>query len=256
MIKALIADDEPLLRFYLDKLLAEAWPELEVVAKCENGEQALSAIEKEHIDVAFLDIQMPGKTGLDVAREIAKHSSNSDKPAPLIIFITAFDHYAVSAFEANAVDYLLKPVDETRLIDSCEKAKSRLSSHNSAPELSSLMANLEKLSLSAAPQFSKWLKASKQDEIHLVSVDDIAYLKAEDKYVTLVTEDKREYVLRSSIKELSNQLDPDCFWQIHRSTMINLHKLDKVKKDLTGKMNAYVAGSKLPVSRALQHLFK
>jgi DNA-binding LytR/AlgR family response regulator len=260
MIKALIADDEPLLRFHLDKLLAEAWPELDVVGKCENGEQALDAIEREHIDVAFLDIQMPGKTGLDVAREIAKRSSSRDKPAPLIIFITAFDHYAVSAFEANAVDYLLKPIDETRLIDACEKAKSRLSSrlssHSAAPELSSLMANLEKLSLNAAPQFSKWLKASKQDEIHLVSVDDIAYLKAEDKYVTLVTDDKREYVLRSSIKELSNQLDPDCFWQIHRSTMINLHKLDKVKKDLTGKMNAYVAGSKLPVSRALQHLFK
>ncbi|GAL33859.1 response regulator [Vibrio maritimus] len=256
MIKALIADDEPLLRFHLDKLLAEAWPELEVVEKCENGEQALSAIEKEHIDVAFLDIQMPGKTGLDVAREIAKRSSNSDKPAPLIIFITAFDHYAVSAFEANAIDYLLKPIDETRLIDACEKAKARLSSHKEIPELSSLMANLEKLSLNSAPQFSKWLKASKQDEIHLVLVDDIAYLKAEDKYVTLVTDDKREYVLRSSIKELSNQLDPDCFWQIHRSTMINLHKLEKVKKDLTGKMNAYVAGSKLPVSRALQHLFK
>lgn len=256
MIKALIADDEPLLRFHLDKLLAEAWPELEVVAKCENGEQALSAIDKEHIDVAFLDIQMPGKTGLDVARDVAKRSSNSDKPAPLIIFITAFDHYAVSAFEANAIDYLLKPIDETRLIDACEKAKSRLSSHSAAPELSSLMANLEKLSLSATPQFSKWLKASKQDEIHLVSVDDIAYLKAEDKYVTLITDDKREYVLRSSIKELSNQLDPDCFWQIHRSTMINLHKLEKVKKDLTGRMNAYVAGSKLPVSRALQHLFK
>ncbi|WP_112478874.1 LytR/AlgR family response regulator transcription factor [Vibrio variabilis] len=256
MIKALIADDEPLLRFHLDKLLAEAWPELEVVAKCENGEQALAAMEREHIDVAFLDIQMPGKTGLDVAREIAKRSAKSDQPAPLVIFITAFDHYAVSAFEANAMDYLLKPVDEARLIEACKKAKSRLSSHNPAPELSSLMANLEKLSLNATPQFSKWLKASKQDEIHLVSVDDIAYLKAEDKYVTLVTDDKREYVLRSSIKELSNQLDPDCFWQIHRSTMINLHKLEKVKKDLTGKMNAYVAGSKLPVSRALQHLFK
>ncbi len=179
MIKALIADDEPLLRFHLDKLLAEAWPELEVVAKCENGEQALAAIEREHIDVAFLDIQMPGKTGLDVARDIAGRASNGDKPAPLIIFITAFDHYAVSAFEANAVDYLLKPIDEARLIDACEKAKSRLSSprftsHSAAPELSSLMANLEKLSLNAAPQFSKWLKASKQDEIHLVSVDDIA----------------------------------------------------------------------------------
>ncbi|MGR5094448.1 LytR/AlgR family response regulator transcription factor [Vibrio maritimus] len=255
-MKALIADDEPLLRFHLDKMLADVWPELEVVARCENGEQALAELEKTSIDIAFLDIQMPGKSGIEVAQIIAKSHQNSSTPAPLVVFITAFDHYAVSAFEANAIDYLLKPLQEDRLIEACNKAKSRLKASDGSPDLNAIVANLEKLSTNTTPQFAKWLKGSKQDEIHLISVDDIAFLRAEDKYVTLVTADNREYVLRSTIKELATQLDPDSFWQIHRSTMINLHKLEKVKKDLTGKMNAYIAGHKLPVSRALQHLFK
>ncbi|MCL9776266.1 LytR/AlgR family response regulator transcription factor [Vibrio methylphosphonaticus] len=258
-VTAIIADDEPLLRFHLDKMLAETWPELTIVDTCENGERALEAIKVHQPSVAFLDIQMPGMTGIDVANRVVALEKKHQLTAPLIVFVTAFDQYAISAFEANAIDYVLKPVQEDRLLETCQRVKQRLSSSDSDGVMQTLMAKIEHLSVGGTKQYTKWIKATKQDEIHVLAVDDIVYAKAEDKYITLVVSSDQgyqEYILRSSIKELTSQLDSDLFWQIHRSTLINVNRLDKVKKDITGKMFVYIAGTKLPVSRAMQSLFR
>ncbi|MGF1750968.1 LytR/AlgR family response regulator transcription factor [Vibrio cionasavignyae] len=258
-VTAVIADDEPLLRFHLDKMLAETWPELTIVEACENGESALEAIKTLQPNVVFLDIQMPGMSGVDVANQLVALEKKNQLTAPLIVFVTAFDQYAISAFEANAIDYVLKPVQEERLLETCQRVKQRLASSDTDGTMQTLMAKIEHLSVGGTTNYNKWIKATKHDEIHILAVDDIVYAKAEDKYITLIASVEggyQEYILRSSIKELIRQLDPDRFWQIHRSTLINVERLDKVKKDITGKMYVYIADNKLPVSRAMQSLFR
>ncbi|MFA0084816.1 LytR/AlgR family response regulator transcription factor [Vibrio sp. 10N.261.51.F12] len=256
---AVIADDEPLLRFHLDKMLVEIWPELEIVSRCENGEQAIEAVKEHQPDVVFLDIQMPGLSGIDVANQLAALEKATERSAPIIVFVTAFDQYAIAAFEANAIDYVLKPIQEDRLLATCHRIQQRLLPSENSGTLQTLMSKIEHLSAGGPPKYTKWLKASKHDEVHLLAVDDIAYVKAEDKYVTVVAwveSSYQEYILRSSIKELTTQLDPDYFWQIHRATLINVRRLDKVKKELSGKWMVHIAGTTLPVSRAMQSLFR
>ncbi|MCK8075288.1 LytTR family DNA-binding domain-containing protein [Vibrio sp. 1CM2L] len=265
-VTAIIADDEALLRHHLDKSLAEVWPELEIVSKAQNGLEAMQSIQQLKPDVAFLDIRMPELDGISLAKQLNK----LDSP-PLIVFITAYDEYAVKAFEHNAMDYLLKPINEERLLATCQKVQARLSSNQTQtgstpeqPDITALMAQLQQLSQSSSQQnkqqYLTWLKASVGEDIHLIAVDDVAYFKAEDKYVSIFKKGQggslEEFILRVSLKELIAQLNPDEFWQIHRSVVVKVSAIDKVKKGLSGQMSAYVSGEKLPISRASQALFK
>ncbi|MFS1489294.1 LytR/AlgR family response regulator transcription factor [Vibrio splendidus] len=265
-VTAIIADDEALLRHHLDKSLAEVWPELEIVSKATNGLEAMQSIQQLKPDVAFLDIRMPELDGISLAKQLTKFDS-----PPLIVFITAYDEYAVKAFEHNAIDYLLKPINEERLLATCQKVQARLSSNQTQsgitpeqPDITALMAQLQLLSQSTSQQvqaqYLTWLKASVGEDIHLIAVDDVAYFKAEDKYVSIFKKGQggtlEEFILRVSLKELIAQLNPDEFWQIHRSVVVKVSAIDKVKKGLSGQMSAYVSGEKLPISRASQALFK
>ncbi|MCL4110801.1 UNVERIFIED_CONTAM: hypothetical protein GTU68_010178 [Idotea baltica] len=257
-VTAIIADDEALLRHHLDKSLAEVWPELEIVGKAQNGLEAMQSIQQLEPDVVFLDIRMPELDGISLAIQLNK----LDSP-PLIVFITAYDEYAVKAFEHNAMDYLLKPINEERLLATCQKVQARLSSNQTQSELQQLS---QSTSQQAQPpylsqkKYLTWLKASVGEDIHLIAVDDVAYFKAEDKYVSIFKKGQggslEEFILRVSLKELIAQLNPDEFWQIHRSVVVKVSAIDKVKKGLSGQMSAYVSGEKLPISRASQALFK
>lgn len=271
-VTAIIADDEALLRHHLDKSLAEVWPELEIVGKAQNGLEAMQGIQQLEPDVVFLDIRMPELDGISLAKKLNKLVS-----PPLVVFITAYDEYAVKAFEHNAMDYLLKPINEERLLATCQKVQARLSSNQATsdntslqPDIAALMNQLQQLSQSTSQQtqppylsqkkYLTWLKASIGEDIHLISVDDVAYFKAEDKYVSIFKKGQggslEEFILRVSLKELIAQLNPDEFWQIHRSVVVKVSAIDKVKKGLSGQMSAYVSGEKLPISRASQVRFK
>lgn len=271
-VTAIIADDEVLLRHHLDKSLAEVWPELEIVAKAQNGLEAMQGILQLEPDVVFLDIRMPELDGISLAKKLNKLAS-----PPLVVFITAYDEYAVKAFEHNAMDYLLKPINEERLLATCQKVQARLLANHTQsdsapvqPDIAALMSQLQQLSQSTSQQtqppylsqkkYLTWLKASVGDDIHLIAVDDVVYFKAEDKYVSIFKKGQggslEEFILRVSLKELIAQLNPDEFWQIHRSVVVKVSAIDKVKKGISGQMSAYVSGEKLPISRASQGLFK
>lgn len=252
---AVIADDEPLLRHHLSKSLADAWPELDIVGLAKHGQEALELIEQYQPDVIFLDIKMPLLDGMATAKALAKKGSETN-----IVFVTAYDAYALEAFEANAVDYLLKPLSEARLDQCVDKLKKRLSKQQETPQpdVSSLFEQIQTLSNQSKPRYLSWIRASKGEDIHLVSVSDVLYFKAEDKYVSVFVKGEganQEYLLRTSLKELIQQLNPDDFWQIHRSTIVNVAAVEKVKRVITGKMVVVVGNEKLPVSRAMQSQF-
>lgn len=251
MTSLVIADDEPLLRFHLQKILDDLWTECEIMAQAANGEEAWALIQELEPDVAFLDIHMPGMTGLDVALKIAKHELKTR-----VVFLTAFDQYALEAFDRGAVDYLLKPLDENRL----QKTITRLSQMTET-EVAEPMADISTL-IEVARRVQPeshlvWLNAQKGDVIKLVHVDEVLFFRAEDKYTTLVTEND-EFLLRLSIKQLEEQLNPDQFWRIHRSTLVNVRCVDRVEKTLAGHLQLFLKGVKKPlaVSRAKQSLFK
>jgi len=259
---AIIADDEPLLRFHLKQMLADICFDIEVVCQCENGLEALEAIDKHQPDFAFLDIKMPELDGMSVARKLLKN-----KNPPLIAFITAYDEYAIKAFENNAIDYLLKPISEDRLLKTCEKLKQRKQLQQSENDngttdnllLTDLLSQIQQLSKPTAPDYLTWIKASKADDLHLISVSDVLYFKAEDKYISVFAQPQEqviEYIIRSSLKEIQQKIDPELFWQVHRSCIVNVGKIDKVKKDLLGHMKVHIGEKILPVSRNAQSLFK
>ncbi len=252
-ITAIIADDEPLLRHHLDRSLGEVWPDLEIIASCSDGAQALQQIETLQPDVVFLDIRMPELDGMAVAKALKQL-----EVVPLIVFVTAYDEYAISAFEQNAADYLLKPLNEARLESCFAKIKQRLASRkpqSSLPDMTKLLQQISQLG-PAVPHYLSWLKASRGEDIHLISVDDVLFFRAEEKYVSIYTDDHREYLIRTPLKELLTQLDPDQFWKIHRSTVVRVAAIDKVSKDFTGRMFVTMQQQTLPVSRAQQALFK
>ncbi|ENK2324651.1 response regulator transcription factor [Vibrio vulnificus] len=248
---ALIADDEPLLRHHLNRMLADVWPELEVVALVGDGQQALTSIEQLQPDIVFLDIRMPELDGIAVAKQL-----NRGGYRPTIVFVTAYDEYAVKAFEQQAIDYLMKPLSEARLIDTFQRIKARQQPTVSPPDVGALLSQLQALSKPAQPQYLQWIRAALGDDIHLISVNDVLYFKAEEKYVTVHTLAKKEFLIRMSLKELLAQLDPERFWQIHRASVVNVAAIEKVQKDFTGRMSVTVGEQKLPVSRGSQHLFK
>lgn len=253
---ALIADDEPVLRHHLNKMLAETWPQLSIVSAVGDGESALKEIESLQPDIVFLDIRMPGIDGMTLAKKL-----NKIPIVPKIVFVTAYDEYAVSAFEQNAVDYLLKPITEDRLAKACFRLKQNIKNEQEEEKvkLSNVLAQLQRLESSEEPQFLKWIRASRGEDIHLISTLDVLYFKAEDKYISVFANQAgtvSEYLIRTSLKELMHKLDPDQFWQVHRSTVIRVSAIEKVQKSLSGQMSVSVNGVKLAVSRSAQALFK
>jgi DNA-binding LytR/AlgR family response regulator len=224
-----IAEDEALLRQALLEQLARAWPQLQVLAACEDGASALEAIAEHEPHVAFLDIRMPGLTGLDVAAAAAQVS-----PRTQIVFVTAYDQYAVDAFERGAIDYLLKPISADRL----DATVQRLQARAALPDADALAALLDQLgrrmSRDEAGEPLTWLTASAGRETRLILVDDVAYFRADNKYTTVVTADG-EALLRTPIRELLARLDPTTFKQIHRSTIVNLKAIAGIVRDDSGR---------------------
>ena len=254
-LSAVIADDEPLLRRHLNQLLSDYWPQLEIKGLAKNGQEALQLIEQHQPDVVFLDIKMPEMDGMSVAKTLTRQGVTTQ-----IVFITAYDEYALKAFEANAIDYLLKPIGEQRLNQCIEKLKGRLA-HLEPQEpidVAALMNQLKQINTATPPNYLTWLRVTKGDDIHLIATSEVLYFKAEDKYVSVFIHQqgkKVEYLLRTSLKELLQQLDPQYFWQIHRSTIVNVSAVEKVNKIITGKMVVVIGNDKLPVSRAMQSQF-
>jgi DNA-binding LytR/AlgR family response regulator len=249
--KAIIADDEKELRTYLKSFLSEIWPELMICGEAKNGKEALELVESKQPHIAFLDIRMPGFSGMEVARRIAGSCR--------IVFVTAFDQYAIEAFEREAVDYLLKPVSKDRLIQTVQRLKNQLHSSTEPPaRLAEVVEQvLSKLTGRGGANFLRWIKAQNKDTVRLIPVEEVDYFKAEDKY-TLVLTKEGESLLKKSIKELAQELDPSQFWQIHRGTIVNVSKIDKVSRSLTGRGMLKLKGRSdlLTVSRNYLHLFK
>ncbi|CZF82766.1 Transcriptional regulatory protein YehT [Grimontia celer] len=247
-MRAIIADDEPILRHHLSRLLGAVSSDIDVVGSAKDGIEALDLIKKLQPDVVFLDIRMPGLDGLEVANLIGEM-----KNPPRIVFVTAYDHYAIEAFEHGAIDYLIKPIDEKRLTKTCARLKTRTKPTLNADEFTQILSQAQEKR--CAPL--TWLKAAKGEDIHLIHVDDVEYFRAEDKYVTVVTNDS-EYIIRTPLRNLSQMLCEETFWQIHRSVIIKVSAIGRVFKDITGKMVVEVASNQnqLPVSRNAHSLFK
>ncbi len=249
MTRALIADDEVHLAEYLRQQLKTLWPELEVIALARNGTEAAARIAELSPDIAFLDIQMPGLTGLEVAEGIEGPTR--------VVFVTAFDEYAVEAFEHAALDYVLKPIKTDRLAKTVERVRAALAAPEPEPD-AGLVEALRKLSPTpAAPSRLRYVRASQGELMHQVDVREVRFFHADDKYTCVQTADA-EYLIRMPIAELMAQLDPDEFWQVHRSTVINLAHLAGTRRDEASRLFVRIKGQarELPVSRAYVHLFK
>jgi len=256
MPRAIIADDERLMREQLRARLAEVWPELQIVAEARNGEEAVAAVAEHSPDLAFLDIRMPGMTGIEAARAIGA--------ACHVVFITAYNEYAVDAFEQGAVDYVLKPAERERLEITVARLKKRLGQrpHDLAELLTRIEARLQDESSGAAPAAAaggplQWIQASVGQQLRLIPVADILFFTSDEKYTRVQTE-TFEALIRKPIKELVEELDPRKFWQIHRSTIVNADAIAAVTRDFRGRQLVQVKGrpDKLEVSRNYTHLFK
>ena len=257
---ALIAEDEPLLAQALQAELAHAWPALRVLACVGDGASAVTQALQLRPEVLFFDIRMPGQSGLEAAAELADEWP-PDTAFPALVFVTAYDQYAVQAFEAQAVDYLLKPVQPARLQKTV--AKVQLALANKAPVAINMEVALGQLRglLAASPQPPvaplKVIQASVGTSIRMVPVDEVVYFEAADKYVRVLTA-SHEYLIRTPLKELLPQIDTQVFWQVHRGTVVRASAIDTVSRDEAGKLSVSVRGraEKLPVSRLYAHLFK
>ena len=270
---ALIAEDEPLLAAALQAELARLWPDLQVLPSVGDGHSALAQALALRPDVLFFDIRMPGLSGLDAAAALADAwdtTTPGAKPFPALVFVTAYDQYAVQAFEAQAVDYLLKPVQPERLMKTIQKLQQSLASKRSAAtdfeatltQLRSLLAMPSSASSPPSPPNppAPWLQhiqASVGSAIHLVPLPEVLYLEAADKYVRVLTA-KREYLIRTPLKELLPQIDPARFWQIHRGTVVNHHCVESALRDDQGRLSLSLRGrpERLAVSRLFAHQFK
>jgi DNA-binding LytR/AlgR family response regulator len=249
--KAIIADDEEQLRTYLKTRLKEIWPELIICGEAKNGLEAIQLVEEHKPDISFLDIKMPGMTGIEIASTIAKSS--------WIVFITAFDQYAVEAFRQEAIDYILKPVTLERLEITVARLKNKIASSPSVPNgfqeiIEELMGGLKQ---TKHQDYLQWIKAQHRNDIQLIPTDDVCYFKASDKYTLVITRDG-EYLIRTPIKELTTELDPKKFWQINRGIIINVSNITKVSRSLTGRfiVKLHDLEDMLTVSRTYTHLFK
>jgi len=242
--RAVLAEDEPLLADALAEHLAALWPDLQIVARAEDGPSALRAIEQHAPDLAFLDIQLPRLSGLEVARHVSRRC--------VVAFITSYDQYALDAFEAGAVDYVLKPVDAGRLVTTVQRLKDRL--RRPPEDLSPLLPTRR----APAPKaYLQWINASRGDTIRLITVDEILYFRSDNK-VTLVVTAEGEAVIRKTIKELCDELDPAVFWQVHRSALVNVHAIASVHRDSRGHMSLRLKerDEVLPVAEVYRSRFR
>ena len=252
MTTALIADDEPHLAAYLRAQLATLWPALEIVQTARNGIEAAQAIAAHRPDIAFLDIKMPGLTGLEVAQGI--------EGATRVVFVTAYDEFALQAFEQEAVDYVLKPVNAQRLAKTIERVQRSIAAPaDTASDDARLATVLRRLlpGASAQPASLRYVRASQGELTHQIDVAEVLFFRADDKY-TCVQTATGEHLIRTPIAELAAQLDPDRFWQVHRSTLVNLHFVAGTRRDDLSRLFVQLRGfaGELPVSRAYVHLFK
>ena len=252
MPTAIIADDERLMRDQLKLRLHQVWPELEILAEAKNGEEAIELVQQHKPDFTFLDIRMPGKTGLDAAQAISGQTH--------IVFITAYNQYAVEAFERGAIDYVMKPAEAERLQLTCERLKERLakSPPPPLPDMSEILNQLaDKIGLTPKPKYLQWIQASIGQDLRLIPVEDILFFRSDEKYTCVQTK-SYEALIRKPVRDLAEELDPALFWQIHRSTLVNVKAIDGVTRDLRGRHLVMVKGhtEKLEVSRSFIHLFK
>ncbi len=247
----LIAEDEAPLREMLRRLLVDACPGVHIVAECEDGIAAMEAIAAHRPTLAFLDIRMPGVSGLDVARAAVAAKS-------LVVFTTAYDEYAVRAFEAGAVDYLLKPLQPERLQRALERVRERLRTA-AAPD-DDAMRQIDVIETGLRPSGSRlirWISAAVGDSVRMIGIEEVVYFQAQDKYVRVVTTGA-EALIRTPIKDLLAGLDPDAFWQVHRGVVVRVSAIDRVRKDAFGKSTLQLRGrdDALPVSAAFLHRFR
>lgn len=248
---ALIADDEPLLRDALRRQLARVWPELEVVAEARNGREAVRLFEEKKPDICFLDVHMPGLSGVDAANHIGRRAH--------LVFVTAYDHYAVQAFAQGALDYLLKPVEPARLAETVSRLKERLQSSRPAIHTEQLLQQLTAQLAKAEPL--RWIRAQSGKTLRLIAVDDVDYLRSDSKYTLVAWRDggkASEAVVRVPLKELLEQLDAEQFAQVHRSVVVNLRAISHVTRldNETAEIHLKGRSEVLPVSRNYVHLFR
>lgn len=252
---ALIADDEPLLREALTRQLAQAWPELDVVAQARNGREAIKFFEAKHPDVCFLDVHMPGVSGVEAAHQIGRRAH--------LVFVTAYDQYAVQAFRQGVLDYLVKPVEAERLAETVARLKERLHAEQPALNTEALLRELAaQLTRGAGPAPLRWIRAQVGQTLRLIAVDDIDYLRSDTKYTLVAWRgdagQPAEALVRLALKDLAAQLDPEQFAQVHRSVVVNLHSVSHVTRADNETAAVHLKGRKevLPVSRSYLHLFR
>lgn len=258
-IQAIIAEDEPVLAQALAQALQRLWPELRIGATVGNGYAAVQETLARRPEVLFFDIKMPGKTGLEAAHELADEWPD-DAPFPLLVFVTAYDQFALQAFEHAAADYVLKPVSDERLSRTVERLKLRLASQDGRrDELERVVGQLRSFmpSRPAPTERLQFIRAAAGNQIRLIPIDEVIYFEASDKYVNVVTADTAS-LIRTSLKELLPQLDGNQFWQIHRSTVVNVNRIQVAVRDELGKLSVKLRDrtETLPVSRVFAHLFK
>jgi DNA-binding LytR/AlgR family response regulator len=244
---ALIADDEEAMRAQLRARLQEAWPALQIVGEATNGLEAVEMAGRLQPDIVFLDIRMPGQSGIEAARALF------DKYH--IVFVTAYDQYAVQAFDQGAVDYLLKPVDAERLRVTVDRLRERLSEE--PEDIAGLLNRLVAHGEGKKPAYLKWIQASVGNAIRMISTKEILFFQSDEKYTRVQTE-TAEVLIRKPLKELAEELDPDEFWRIHRSVLVRVDAITEVSRDMRGRQLVHVRGSteKLEVSRNHSHLFQ
>ncbi|MEW6023444.1 MAG: LytTR family DNA-binding domain-containing protein [Pseudomonadota bacterium] len=251
MPTAIIADDERLMRDQLRMRLEQVWPELEIVGEAKNGEEAVELVSQHRPDLTFLDIRMPGKTGMEAAREIGDRSQ--------IVFVTAYDQYAVEAFERGAVDYVLKPSEPERLKVTVERLKARLDKPGAVvnDSVTAMLSQLAEKIAAPKPKHLQWIQASIGSDLRMIPVEEILFFRSDEKYTCVQTE-KFEALIRKPVRDLADELDPSLFWQIHRATLVNVNAIEGVTRDIRGRHLVLVKGrpEKLEVSRSFLHLFK
>lgn len=267
-LRAVVADDERLLREQLKSRLAEVWPGLEICGEARDGQEAVEKVDALRPDVVFLDIRMPGLTGLEAAREIVTLPSWSGE----IVFVTAYDEYAVAAFEQGALDYLLKPVEPERLAQTAQRVKARLQARPAHPAqgesaadeaaldalLGKLLAAQQSMVRATHPEPPmRWIQCAAGSTTRLIDVKDVLFFRSDEKYTRVQTRDQ-EALIRTPIRELLPRLDAQQFWQIHRSTIVNLSAIAAVTRDDTGRQRVHISGHPevLEVSRSFAHLFR
>lgn len=248
MPTAIVAEDEPILRTQLEGKLRKLWPELEIIASVEDGAAALEALEDRAPDFMFLDIQMPEMTGVEVARHVGTRAH--------VVFVTAYDEYAIQAFETGAVDYILKPATDERLAVTIERLKAKLAAPTPPADLNAVLSKLTG-QLSGGKQRLQWIKAAIGQNLRLIPVGEVLFFQSDEKYTRVVLAEG-EALIKTPIRELLDGLDPEAFWQVHRSTLVNVKAIAGVTRDFRGQAHVKIKGKdeSLVVSRIYSHLFK